>query len=788
MDIKELYKNKTVVFDGGMGTLLQKAGLPTGTLPEEWNITHPEVIEDIHTSYINAGADIIKANTFGANSLKYGERLEEVLTGGMKLARQAAEKCRKGTLVALDIGPTGKLLAPLGELDFEEAVGVFSKTVLLAEGLADIILIETMNDLHEMKAAIVAAKESSKLPIFATVALNENGKLMTGADISSVVTTLEGLGVFALGVNCGFGPEKLKPFIKEMLSLSSIPIIVNPNAGLPRVKDGEVIYDLSPKDFSEQMREALEYGANFVGGCCGTTPKHIEALAALASEFSPKEPTDKGLTAVSSYTHAVFFKDKPILIGERLNPTGKPKLKEALRTDDLSYIINESLTQVEKGADILDINVGLPEISEAEMLTRVAEAIAEVSGVPLQLDTSDPVAMERAVRRYNGKPLINSVNGKKESLEKILPIAAKYGGVVVALTLDENGIPSDADGRVAIAKKIYAEAEKYNIAKKNIIVDPLALAVSSDASSADTTLEALEKITALGGKTSLGVSNISFGLPERDRVNSVFFSLALDRGLSAAIMNPFSEAMMNSYYAYNLLSGKDKSAREYIEYTAAFSKSEKQSISEKSDYTLKEAVIRGLKKKAEELSASLLEKHSPLEVINGEIIPALDEVGEGFEKNRIFLPQLLSASEAAKSAFNVIKKSIPPSEGKGENIVLATVKGDIHDIGKNIVKVMLENYGYSVIDLGKDVPPSEVVCAVRENSAKLVGLSALMTTTVVSMEETIKALRAEGLDCKVVVGGAVMNGEYAEMIGADKYAKDATETVRYAEEIFKGKK
>ncbi len=774
-----LHNGRILLFDGGMGSLLVKRGLLPGEKPEYWNLSHPDAIEEIHSAYIKAGADVINTNTFGAYRHKLGNDTEQVILAAIENAKRARDKAGKDTLIALDMGPLGKLLAPLGELDFEEAVAIFAETVKIGAPHADLILIETMGDLYELKAAVLAAKENSSLPIIATVVLDERGKLMTGADVETVVALLEGLGVSALGVNCGFGPKTLLPFVKRMASVASIPLVVTPNAGLPTIRDGETVYDLSPEEFAEEMKSLLFDGVFFAGGCCGTTPAHIAALKAVVDTLCAPVFVPKQISAVSSYTHTVTFGKEPVLIGERLNPTGKARLKAALREGDLGYLATEGIAQCEKGAMILDVNVGLPELCEPKVLCEAVKLLQEVCDAPLQIDTANKDAMEKACRLYNGKPLLNSVNGAEESMHAIFPIAKKYGGMVVALTLDENGIPTTVEGRVAIADKILATAKEYGLSEKDLIFDPLALTVSSDSSAALVTLGTVKALHERGLLTSLGVSNVSFGLPERDRINGAFFTMALSAGLSAAIMNPFSDVMMNAYRTYRVLTALDSSAADYIA-----------SLSEKKDGvaidTLKGAVIKGLSDKASAYTKALLQEKAALSVVNEEIIPALDEVGRGFESGKTFLPQLLAAAEAAKAAFEVVKDAMPKGETVGEEkkVILATVKGDVHDIGKNIVKVMLENYGYTVIDLGRDVAPEAVVSAVKEHDAKLVGLSALMTTTVASMEETIKALRKAGLTCKVVVGGAVLNREYADMIGADRYARDAAETVRYADEVF----
>ncbi len=777
MGFHELLEKKILLFDGGTGTMLVEQGLAAGEKPESWNLSRPEVITGLHRAYIRAGADIIKTNTFGAYRSKFGDDLPRIVRAAGENARTAAEEEKRGTLVALDLGPTGRLLAPLGELRFEDAVALFAETVRLGAPFADLILIETMSDLYELKAAVLAAKENSSLPVVATATFDEGGKLMTGADVETVTALLEGLGVDALGMNCGFGPEAMLPLVGRMAAVSSLPLAVNPNAGLPAVRGGKTVYDLTPADFAEEAGRLLSLGVSLIGGCCGTTPAHIAALFEKVKGKTPPALSDKGLTVVSSYTHTVRIGQDPVLIGERLNPTGKAKLKAALREGNLSYLVDEGVGQSERGAAILDVNVGLPELSEPELLPAVVEALQEVIDLPLQIDTSDPLAMERACRIYNGKPLLNSVNGKRESMEAVFPIAKKYGGVVVALTLDEEGIPETVEGRMAIADKIASEAKKYGISEKDLLFDPLALAVSSDSGAAALTLNTVRALSRAGRKSSLGVSNVSFGLPERDRINAPFFALALGAGLNAAIMNPYSESMTDTWRAFRVLAGLDRSATDYIG-----------ALTDRRDTdgadTLRNALLHGLKEKAAALTAEALKNTDPMEVINRTVIPALDEVGEGFEKGTLFLPQLLASAEAAKAAFGVVKRAMPKGRESGRKVILATVQGDIHDIGKNIVKVMLENYSYSVIDLGRDVPPERVVETAQRESVRLIGLSALMTTTVVSMEKTIRALREAGHDCRIMVGGAVMNEEYAAMIGADRYAKDAADSLRYAEEVF----
>ena len=794
MNFSDYLKNNIIYLDGGMGTLLQAGGLKPGEHPEKWNISHPEVITNIHKSYYDSGSNVVCTNTFGANSLKFNdEELEEIIKAAIGNAKKAKElsNTTHEKFIALDIGPTGKLLKPLGDLNFEDAVTVFSKTVKLGVKYGvDLILIETMNDSYETKAALLAVKENCGLPVLVSNAYNEDGKLMTGASPAAMVALLEGMGATAIGANCSLGPKQLTKVAEELLENASVPVILKPNAGLPEVKDGETRFNVTPEEFSEEVTNLLKKGLRVVGGCCGTTPDYIKALTEKSKDLKPVEIKNKNLTVVSSYTKAVKFLNSPILIGERINPTGKKRFKQALIENDIDYILNEGVSQQEKGVHILDVNVGLPDIDESEMLRKTVQELQAVIDLPLQIDTADVVAMENALRIYNGKALVNSVNGKKECMEAIFPLVKKYGGVVVALTLDENGIPETAEGRVEIAKNILSVAKDYGIEKNNIIFDTLAMTISADQSAASETLKALNIIkNELGCHTSLGVSNVSFGLPNRDVLNSVFFALALENGLSGAIMNPYSNEMMKTYYTFKALKGLDDNCADYISVAESFTttvtqnKKETTAVSESSS-ELMFSIIKGFKEKSGEITKEMLKTKAPLQIVNGEIIPALNEVGSGFENKTIYLPQLLMSAESAKSAFEVIKEFMQNGEkakSKG-TFVIATVRGDIHDIGKNIVKLLLENYGFNVIDLGKDVPPETVAQTVIKTNAKLVGLSALMTTTVPAMEETIKLLREQAPWCKVVVGGAVLTQEYADKIGADKYAKDAMETVRFAEE------
>ena len=797
MKITDFLKENILILDGGMGTLLQERGLAIGELPERWSISHPEVITEIHRAYFDAGSNVVNTNTFGANSLKFSdEELEAIVCAAINNAKSARSESR-GTQekwIALDIGPTGKMLKPYGDLDFEDAVEIFAKTIRLGTKYGcDLVFIETMNDSYEAKAALLAAKENCELPVFVSCAFGEDGKLMTGGSPAAMVAMLEGMGADAIGVNCSLGPLALAPTVKQYLEYASVPVILKPNAGLPRAVGGKTVFDVSPEEFAKTTADLATLGVRAVGGCCGTTPEYISALAEKIKTVTPIPLSKKQHTIVSSYTHAVEFGSAPVLIGERINPTGKKRFKEALRAEDMDYILKEGISEEEAGAEILDVNVGLPEIDEPRLLTRAVRELQAIIDLPLQIDTADATAMESALRVYNGKPMINSVNGKPESMAALFPLAKKYGGVIVALTLDESGIPATAEGRVEIARKILAEAEKHGIDKKDIIFDPLALTISADKDAAKETLRAIRIIREeLGCHTSLGVSNVSFGLPERDVINSAFFALALANGLSAAIMNPHSAEMMKTYYACSALFGLDENCKNYLEFTQNLPKPEPTSVAPTAKSTdeyrseLERAIVKGLSDEAARLTREILPCKAPLDVVSEDVIPALDRVGDGFEKKTVYLPQLLMSAEAAGAAFEVIKSALPAGESNGDRkVVLATVKGDIHDIGKNIVKLLLENYGFTVTDLGRDVPPERIVEAARETGAALVGLSALMTTTVPAMEETIRLLKTELPEVKTVVGGAVLTQEYADSIGADKYAKDAMETVRYAEEIYK---
>lgn len=780
--ILELIREKRIYFDGGAGTYLQSRGLVPGTPPEMWNMENPEKITQMHKAYLDAGCNVITTNTFGINRDKY-EKYEELIVSAINCAKKARGE-KNDTFIAFDVGPTGRLLQPLGDLAFEDAVELFAANIkVAAKSGVDLVIIETMNDSYETKAAVLAAKENCDLPVFVTNVYDGSGKLMTGASPEAMIAMLEGLGVDAIGLNCSVGPDKMLEIIDRFIENASVPVIANPNAGLPVVSDGKTVYNIDADEFADYMQKLAEKGVNILGGCCGTTPEYMKKTVEKTKSIAYKYPSFKENTVVSSYTQAVFVGNSPVLIGERINPTGKKKLKEALKSEDLNYILNEGINQAEKGVHILDVNVGLPEIDEAKMMKKVVTALQSVTDLPLQIDTSDPSVLSQAMRFYNGKPLVNSVNGEAESMDTVFPLVKKYGGTVIALAMDKKGIPETAEGRVEIAQKIINKAKEYGIDKKDIIVDPLALTISSEPNGAIVTLRAVNMLHKMGIKTSLGVSNISFGLPKRDIINTTFFANALENGLDCAIMNPFSEGMMNTYYSFKALHNMDTGCMEYISYADSIV-DEKTTVSA-TNMTLKSAIIKGISDMASICAQELLVNEKPLDVINNHIIPALNEIGTAFEQKKAYLPQLLMSAEAATTAFDEVKKVLPTSKTEnGRKVILATVKGDIHDIGKNIVKVLLESYGFSVIDLGKDVDPEEVCKKAVENNCKLVGLSALMTTTVPAMEETIRQLHSMDKDIIVAVGGAVLNTEYADMIKADFYGADAMDMVRYAEKFY----
>ena len=790
MNILTYLKDHFLILDGGTGTVLQAAGLKSGERPESWNLSRPEEVTRLHAAYFAAGSHVVAANTFGVNLFHYARAdAEQLISAAFQCARAAQQGIEDHpTWVAMDLGPTGRMLEPFGDLAFEEAVSSYA--FLVREGVrcgADLFMIETVNDCLETKAALLAVKENSTLPVFVSNAYSANGRLLSGTEPAAMVAMLEGMGADVIGVNCSAGPDSLAPVVREYLAHASVPVLMKANAGIPRVENGCTVFDVTPEDFARTEAALAAEGVRVLGGCCGTTPEHIRLLNSLLSAVSPLPVTDRQETVVSSGAGAVYFGDTPLLIGERINPTGKKRLKQALLENDIPYILEQAGAQAEKGVHLLDVNAGVPGIDEAAVLSSLVRELQAVTALPLQLDTSDPAAMAAALRVYRGKALINSVSGKQESMDAIFPLVRKYGGVVIALTLDENGIPETAQGRVDIARRILREAEKYGITRKNIVFDTLAMTVSAAPEAAAVTLDALSVIRhELGCHTSLGISNVSFGLPDRDGINAVFFAMAMEHGLSAAIMNPFSVPVMKAWRAFLTLHAMDPDCGGWIASAAA--DVPQTPLQEAEITSLNRAIVRGYRRQASDLTGKLLaEQRDPLELISDEIIPALNTVGEGFEKQTLFLPQLLMSAEAAAAAFGVIRSSAEAqnaSSGSRGKIVLATVRGDVHDIGKNIVRLLLENYGFEVIDLGKDVPPEVILQTVLEKDIRLVGLSALMTTTVPAMEDTVRLLHEKVPGIRVVVGGAVLTADYARRIGADRYAADAMNTVRYAESVF----
>ncbi len=800
MQIREVFDRKRFVFlDGGMGTQLQARGLQPGQKPELAALEMPEVLTAIHTDYANAGADILLANTFGANAKKLagcGHTVEEIVTASIACARKAAETT--GALVALDIGPLGELLVPAGTLSFEDAYDEFAQVIRAgAAAGADLVFLETMTDLYELKAAILAAKENCTLPVFTSMSFESRGRTFTGCTVESYAVTAAGLGADAVGINCSLGPKEILPFAQRLCRSvpAGVPVFVKPNAGLPN-PDGS--YNLDPAEFAAEMKEYAAIGVSMVGGCCGTTPAFI---AKLHETFSPLTPADKIPIRRSCLCTPVRFVevDGITVVGERINPTGKKRLQQALREGDSAYPCTQAVAQAEAGAQVLDVNAGLPGIDEAATLEQLVKDLQAITDLPLQLDSSNPEALSRALRIYNGKPIVNSVNGEQETLDKILPLCKKYGAAVVGLALDKGGIPPTVEGRVAIARRIVAAANAAGIPNEDIYIDCLCLTASAQQEGATQTLQALSRCKQeLGVRTVLGVSNISFGLPCRGYLNTTFLTMAMSAGLDLAIMNPNTPEMMAAVRAYRVLTCQDMQSTDYVAAYAdvqiqttqtsksAASVAEVGAAAPGGD-ALFEAVRRGLKAEARAAADAALTMREPLDVVNLSLIPALDAVGDGFERGTVFLPQLLQAATAAQAAFEAIKAKIAASgqaQGSKGKIVIATVKGDVHDIGKNIVRVILENYGYDVLDLGRDVDPERVVEAVRQTGAKLVGLSALMTTTVPNMQKTIEALHAAGLDCKVMVGGAVLTPDYARDIGADYYCKDAKASADLAKQLL----
>ena len=798
MKLPELFERKRfILLDGAMGTQLTQRGLRTGQKPELAAFSMPDTLEAIHRDYAAAGADILFANTFGANPKKLdgtGYTVEQVVSASIACARRAADTT--GALVALDIGPLGELLAPAGTLEFEDACAQFADMVRAGvHAGADLIVLETMTDLYELKAAILAAKENSDLPVLVSMSFESRGRTFTGCTVESFAATAAGLGVDGIGINCSLGPVEILPFAKRLCRSvpAGMPVFVKPNAGLPN-PDGS--YDITPEEFARDMLEYLPTGVSMVGGCCGSTPEFIRGLREAFDGMVPAQKIPVKKSVLCTPVRCVEV-DGITVVGERINPTGKKRLQQALREGDSAYPCSQAVSQAEAGAQVLDVNAGLPGIDETAVLTHLVKELQSVTDLPLQLDSSNPKALASALRIYNGKPIVNSVNGEQAVLDAILPLCKKYGAAVVGLTLDENGIPKTADERVAIARRIVCAAEAAGIPKEDVYIDCLTLTASAQQEGAMQTLEALSRCKReLGVRTVLGVSNISFGMPCRGYLNSAFLTMAMQAGLDLAIINPNTPEMMGAVRAFRVLTSQDEKSADYIDAYAGVQVETTQSVKTQAaaqpqaadgQMSLFDAVRRGLKAEARTAAQQALAVTEPLTLVNETLIPALDAVGDGFEKGTIFLPQLLQSASAAQAAFDLVKEAIASSGTQGESrgrIVLATVKGDVHDIGKNIVRVILENYGYDVLDLGRDVPPETVVQAVRDTGAPLVGLSALMTTTVASMQETIEALHQAGLDCKVMVGGAVLTPEYARQIGADFYAKDAKASADYAKQIF----
>ncbi len=788
-----LSEEGVLLLDGGMGTQLQARGLQPGESTEDWNLLHPDSVREVHAAYVDAGSGVVCTNTFGANAAKYHGRFSvgEVVCAAVELARAAvAGRAR----VALDVGPTGRLLRPVGDFSFDAAYEAFAEEIRAgASAGADLVAIETMGDLYELKAAILAAKENCSLPVFATVALGEGGTLLTGGDVDAFAALAEGLRVDALGFNCGLCPDRMLPYLRRLAEVTSTPLIVKPNAGLPRVVDGRTVFPAGPAEFAGDVRVLVENGAAIVGGCCGTTPDHIRELArSLAGVEVAKTRERRGRCVVSSGIRALEIKPgDTYVIGERINPTGKRKLREALERGDTAYVLREAVAQAEAHADALDVNVGVPGIDEVAVLDATVQSVQGVCDLPVQIDTASPAALERALRHVNGRPLINSVNGREKSMAAVFPLAAKYGGVVVALTLDERGIPSTAEERVAVARRILERGREYGLGKDDFVIDVLCLAASADQSATGVILESLRRVRdELGCRTCLGVSNISFGLPDRPSLNAAFYTAAMAAGLSVAIMNPLDGGMMRSRRAWRALAGLDADCGEWIAMAAQAAPAATVAASPLGGReALAHAVRRGLAADAGEAASALLAGgEAPLGLIDGAIVPALEDVGRAFETGRAFLPQLLMAADAAAAAFERVRAAMKGAEERrhGPGIVLATVKGDVHDIGKNICRALLENYGFDVIDLGRDVAPEAVVEAARRSGVGVVGLSALMTTTVGAMEETIRLVHAELPGCRVVVGGAVLTPEFAARIGADAYSHDAMEMVRITTRLTSG--
>lgn len=790
MDVREYLKNNILVFDGAMGTMLQNKGLALGEIPETFNITHPDIVLSIHKEYVLSGSDVITTNTFQANRLKLEKcpySVEEIISSAVTLAKKSGAK-----YTALDIGPTGQLLEPLGTLKFEQAYEIFKEQMVIGEKSgADIILIETMSDIYEVKAAILAAKENTNLPVFATLTFQQDGRTFTGSDPVCAVFSLQNLGIDAIGVNCSLGPKEILPVVEQILEFSKIPVMVQANAGLPEIRDNETFYGITSSEFAYYVDIMVDKGVSIIGGCCGTNPDFVKKLKQISESKEPFNRIIKQRCAVTSATNTVFLDNRVTVVGERINPTGKKLLKEALKTENLDYVLSEAISQIESGSDILDINVGLPDIDEVYMIKKVIKEVQSICNLPLQIDSADYKALEAGLRVYNGRPIINSVNGTADNMSKVFPLAKKYGAVIIGLTLDESGIPLTAQARFDVAKRIVDTAAIYGIPNEDIIIDALTLTASAQQSYVLDTLNAIKLIKSnLGIKTILGVSNVSFGLPNRPLLNSAFLLSALGAGLDLAIVDSTSDDIKRAVDIFRVFNAQDKDSANYID---KYATNNTKILNSSESVDLKKLLIQGRKSEAAQETKRLLENEDALSIINTYFIPALDDVGEKFEKGIYFLPQLMQSAEAVKSCFDIINAldnkdssiSDNNSFSKKEKIIVATVEGDIHDIGKNIAKMLMQNYGYEVIDLGKDVPISEVVAAAKKYNVSLIGLSALMTTTVKSMKDTISAIKAAGLECRVMVGGAVLNTEYADFVGADFYVKDARENISIAKNLFK---
>lgn len=805
MSFKNMLGNEIIIIDGAMGTALQAAGLKGGEFSESFNFNHPDIIENIHKEYIDAGCHVITTNTFSSNHIKLKDQEftdKDAIEAAIKLAKQASSQTDRDIYIAHGLGPSGELMKPVGNLDFDTAYELFKRQIITAKNAgAHLHLFETFSDISELRAGVIAAKENSHLPVCCSVTFDEDGRMLLGTDPETAVYMLQDLGIDAIGVNCSLGPEELVPLVKRMLKVSKIPVLVQPNAGMPRESDGEVYYDVKPEDFVTHVTEMVHEGVAIVGGCCGTTPQFINQLSKrLKKEDNKKflglskkwyEQKSKNLRPVACTPNStLIFEKETVIMGERINPTGKKKLKEALKSQDYSYLENEAVIQEKAGANIININVGMEDIDELSAMESAVDRISRAVAVPLQIDSSNPEVIENAVRKYGGKPIINSVNGEQQSMDRVFPIVAKYGTSVIALTLDENGIPGNTEERLSILDKIIKEAAGYGITKDRIIVDTLALTVSTDPLAPKHTLKAIESVACeYHMDTVLGASNISFGLPRRDLINRTFLSMAVYAGLSSVITDPTKIEYMDEIKAAEVLSGKDEFAEKYICYNneevGAVKENTPQSPTEK-QLNLEQIILDGRTALAAEATNILLQKKAPMDIIEDIVVPSLEKTGDDFESGITFLPEMIKSADAVKVVFDVLKPIIA-AEGqsitKGQ-VVVATVEGDIHDIGKNIVKTILENYGYEVIDLGKDVPTETIIKTIKTENIKFVGLSALMTTTMINMKPTIEIIKKEGLDCRVAVGGAVLTQEYADKIGADFYCETAMDTVRSAEVVF----